>query len=75
MFSNKYINNTGNVLLEGNFQDIVEKAKCFVHFTYVKSCEQLMVSDIQGNESTLTDPQSATRRCLMKKDNFVCFCS
>ena len=55
------INNTGDILLEGNPQDIVKKAECFVHFTYVKSGEQLVGLDIQGNESTLTDPEIATK--------------
>ena len=69
---NKYINNTGGILLEGNPQDIVKKAQSFVHFTYVKSGEQLMVVDIQGNESTLTDSEIATRRYPMKRSNFFC---
>lgn len=48
-------------MLEGNPQHIVKKAQSFVHFNYVKSGDQLMVVDIQGNESTLTDSEIATK--------------
>lgn len=64
---NKHANNTGDILLKGNSQDIVEKAECFVHLTYVKSGENLMVLDKQRNESTLTDLEIATKTLFDEK--------
>ena len=60
-------------MLEGNSQGIVEKAQCFVHFTYAKSGEQLVL-DVQGNESTLIDPETATTTLLDEKKQIL-FCS
>ena len=57
-------------MLEGNPQDVVKKAQSFVHFTYVKSGEQLMVVDIQGNESTLTDSEIATKSLSHEEEQF-----
>ena len=31
----KYIDNTGDILLEGSPQDVVKKAERFVHFIYI----------------------------------------
>ena len=41
----KYINNTGKICKESN-EKLGLKAQTLVHFTYVKSKEQLMVTDI-----------------------------
>ena len=60
-------------MLEGNPQDIVKKAQSFVHFTYVKSGEQLTVVDIQGNESTLTDSEIATNTLSHEEEHFFLF--
>lgn len=50
----KYINNTGKICMESN-EELELKAQTFVHFTYVKSKEQLMVTDIQGVGYSLCD--------------------
>ena len=60
-------------MLEGNPQDIVRKAQSFVHFTYVKSGEQLRVVDIQGNESTLTDSEIPTKTLSHEEEQFFLF--
>ena len=57
-------------MLEGNPQDIVKKAQSFVHFNYVKSGDQLMVVDIQGNESTLADSEIATKALSHEEEQF-----
>ena len=42
----KYINNNGSTCL--NDLDITEKAETFVHYTYEKSNNRLMITDLQG---------------------------
>ena len=50
----KYINNTGEICGDGT-SEISLKAEAFVHFTYVNSNQQLIVSDIQGVNYWLCD--------------------
>lgn len=40
--------------------EISHKAETYVHYTYVKSQQQLMVTDIQGVDYTLCDPEVAS---------------
>ena len=42
----KYINNNGSICL--NDLDITEKAETFVHYTYEKPNNKLMITDLQG---------------------------
>ena len=42
--------------MESN-EELELKAQTLVHFTYVKSKEQLMVTDIQGVGYSLCDPK------------------
>ena len=42
----KYINNDGEVIVKDS--EIPAKSEAFVHFTYVKSVNTIMVLDIQG---------------------------
>ncbi len=55
----KYVNNNG-LLASGNDAEMQQKAECLVHFSYVKSKGKLMLTDIQGSDYCLTDPEIAT---------------
>ena len=54
----KYINNDGEIIVKGS--EISAKAEAFVHFTYVKSENAIMVLDIQGTKYSLCDPEIAS---------------
>lgn len=68
----KLINNTGEVLGD-DIDDISLKAEAFVHYTYVSSDEQLMVTDIQGVGYTLCDPEIAST-AQQDEDKSKLFC-
>ena len=54
----KYINNAGEMCVApDDVSEISHKAETSVHCTYVKSQQQLMVTDIQGVDYTLCDPE------------------
>ena len=55
----KYVNNNG-LLASGNDVEMQQKAECLVHFSFVKSKGKLMLTDIQGSDHCLTDPEIAT---------------
>ena len=70
----KYINNTGKICMESN-EELDLKAQTFVHFTYVKSKEQLMVTDIQGVGYSLCDPEVASTQQVDVADKSIFFCT
>ena len=72
----KFINNDGEICLQHGEQapEIVSKAEAFVHYTYVRSKKQLMVTDIQGVSYQLCDPEIASSGLTDPKDNSVFFC-
>lgn len=55
--------------------EISHKAETYVHYTYVKSQQQLMVTDIQGVDYTLRDPEVASSELKDPDDNFFRFCT
>ena len=61
----KCINNTGEICGDVS-SEISLKADAFVHFTYVNFNQQLMVSDIQGVDYWLCDPEIASAKLMMK---------
>ena len=61
----KYINSNGNICL--NDLDITEKAETFVQYTYEKSSNRLMITDLQGVGCHLCDPEIATQTIVEKK--------
>lgn len=68
----KYVNNTGEICGDAT-SEISLKAESFVHFTYVNSDRQLLVSDIQGVGYCLCDPEVASAK-LMDDDKSIYFC-
>ena len=54
----KNINNNGSICL--NDLDITENAETFVHYTYEKSNNSLMITDLRGVGYHLCDPEIAT---------------
>ena len=70
----KCINNTGEICGDVS-SEISLKADAFVHFTYVNSNQQLMVSDIQGVDYWLCDPEIASAKLIDENDSSIFFCS
>lgn len=73
----KWINNTGEILCAGKEEttEVSLKAETFVHYTYIKSKKQLMVSDIQGIGYTLCDPEIASVTQQDPADSSIYFCT
>ena len=63
----KYINNNGCICL--NDLDITEKAETFVHYTYGKFNNRLMITDLQGVGYQLCDPEIATQTIVEEKSD------
>jgi hypothetical protein len=72
----KFINNDGEICLQAGEEasEIVLKAEAFVHYTYVRSKKQLMVTDIQGVDYQLCDPEIASSGLTDPKDDSLFFC-
>lgn len=70
----KYINNTGSICTQTN-KELTLKAETFVHFTYVRSKKQLMVTDIQGVGYCLCDPEIASTQQIDVEDQSILFCT
>ena len=68
----KYINNTGEICGDES-SELSLKAEAFVHFTYVNSDQQLLVSDIQGVDYWLCDPEIATAKLMDENDSSILF--
>jgi len=66
----KYINNTGEICGDVS-SEISFKAETFVHFTYVNSDQQLLVSDIQGVDYWLCDPEIASAKLTEENDSYI----
>lgn len=56
----KYINNNGDICVHD--MDEAEKAEILVHFSYEKSCGEVMLLDIQGTGYKLYDPEIASTK-------------
>ena len=56
----KYLNNDGYCLEDEGASDIVKQAYCLAHFSFEMSAEKLLLTDIQGFGTTLTDPEIAS---------------
>lgn len=70
----KWINNTGDVCVTQTTEHSL-KAEAFVHYTYEKSSQQLMVTDIQGVGYTLCDPEIVTATQIYPTDSSIYFCT
>ena len=66
----KYLNNDG--CCYSNKSIMVEKAECLAHFTFMKSEEQLLLTDIQGCGFVLTDPEIASSEISQEKEIMFC---
>ena len=71
----KYINNNGNIIENESEEHIIliNKAECFVHFSYDFTNEQIMILDLQGVAYNLCDPEIATTDLL--QDGELKFCA
>ena len=69
----KYVNNNGTFEVDDT-SVLMLKAQAFMHYTFVKSKDMLMVTDIQGFGHQLTDPEIASSE-MRGKDNKWNFCS
>ncbi|XP_022795749.1 alpha-protein kinase vwkA-like [Stylophora pistillata] len=70
----KSINNDG-VICVITQDELSQKAEAYVHYTYVKSKQQLMVADIQGVGYSLCDPEIASAELQDPDDNSIIFCT
>ena len=52
-----------------NDLDITEKAGIFVHYTYEKSNDRLMITDLQGVGYHLCDPEITTQTTVEEKSD------
>uniref|UniRef100_A0A7M5VAY7 Alpha-type protein kinase domain-containing protein n=1 Tax=Clytia hemisphaerica TaxID=252671 RepID=A0A7M5VAY7_9CNID len=68
----KHINNNGDFVQGDDKDEVMMKAETFMHFSYVKSNEALMVTDIQGIRYYLTDPEVASKQALDGDKRFFC---
>lgn len=69
----KYVNNTGlPISVNGKDDTKSQKAECLVHFSYIKSNQQLMLVDIQGSNYDLYDPEIASAELIV--DHEILFC-
>ena len=53
--------------------DIQKKAECLAHHTFEKSSKYLLLTDIQGSDILLTDPEIATSS-FANENNTPLFC-
>ena len=68
----KYINNNGDICSQRENGEICQKAQCFVHYTFARSEQPLMVLDIQGCGYTLFDPEVATKESSSEGEFLFC---
>ncbi len=69
----KYMNNTGKLCV-GPMNEVGQKAENLAHFSYEKSDQKLMITDIQGSGYTLFDPEIASADVLDGDANIL-FCA
>ena len=68
----KYINNNGE-FVDGIAGELMEKAQAFMHYSYKKTNEEIMITDIQGFNFILTDPEIASKD-VCNRENRWNFC-
>ena len=69
----KYSNNNGlSSKASPQSDEVIEKASCFAHFSYVHTNMQMIVLDLQGVAYTLCDPEIASTRLLEDGELNVC---
>lgn len=72
----KFVNNTGELCVEtADASELSLKAEAFVHYTFQKSNQQLMVTDIQGVNYSLCDPEISTAELEDPEDRAIRFCT
>lgn len=72
----KFVNNTGELCVTPeDTSELSLKAESFVHYTFQKSNQQLMVTDIQGVNYSLCVPEIATAVLKDPKDREIRFCT
>lgn len=69
----KYTKNTGESCGDMS-SEISLKAEAFVDFTYLNSNQQVLISDIQGVDYWLCDPEIASAKLMDKNDSSISFC-
>ena len=70
----KYINNNGDFILNDDDEkdEVMMKAEAFMHFSFIKSQGNLMITDIQGIGYYLTDPEVASKKAFDGDKKFFC---
>ena len=70
----KYSNNTGKMaeIKSDEHKELIEKAECFMQFSFVVKNKQLMVVDLQGVGYNLCDPEIASMVLLEERQLNFC---
>ena len=72
----KFINNTGELcVMPADASELSLKAETFAHYTFQKSNQQLMVTDIQCVNYSLCDAEIATAELEDPEDQSILFCT
>jgi Alpha-kinase family. len=69
----KYTNNNGDFTYKGDNMQLMKKAETFMHYSYIKSNNTIMVTDLQGFGYHLIDPEIASIN-LRDENNKWMFC-
>ena len=71
----KYLNNDGFATYnESVDMDLVQKAECLSHFSFMKSQSNILLVDIQGANYVLFDPEIATAKDAIDEYGGLKFC-
>ena len=68
----KFLNNDGYCKVPDELTDMELKAHCLAHFSLYKSEERLLLTDIQGFGTVLTDPEIASSEFSVDDEALFC---
>jgi len=66
----KWVNNTGDIISDNDnsIKDLLTKAETLVHFSFSASEGKFLLTDIQGVNFTLTDPEIASMELISEEE-------